>query len=1440
MQNSQFLLRRMHPSQRLLHQVSVQGQDGHQPVLSTPHITQGQYNQVSKQFKSDVQAWKEKNDPKAPPPVPQPPTTLAAMYRSDLTQKGRDTILQKAAPNILGLEKKYRMLVTSSARERPEETSTNDFTVRVGTGVLGVPINGVELIGYSLPQSEFAVEPNETALPFRYGWCAVPRGRLYGLRVNTLSNTAYIAGKGGFQFDGTPEFVLAELPLVRNPITRIRRLPDALEVTCARRIGSRPSALGQILLDGLWTPIPSNTLPETYLVKQNTIVEQDVTGIYVLTHTLPEDEALVPFRAAWEPDQDDAAHILVLRDPQLLEAFSDPTLDVRLDPQHDLVTSLGTVYVPPCASGEELARQLSKQLSSLSQWRHARPGPSYWPLQDIRIDRQPRSGRFTLHVSWSYATRTDENGAPLSAYMDNLARGYTRDHIMPMLNPVVTAVGDTLASRFSLPDATGPDSWSESHALYTARDQPVLFHEDTVMMPPVAAEGDAFWSGVNVISKSIAFTATSSSGAGTGSGSPPSSSKTFTIPFRLGHDSRVLYATVPEGEYRPWSLAVQITRAIRNVPPLRALGIVCVPRFSERSPTTLVGFRFESMARPTPYPFDLAFDVVNQENQAADPDTQSSPRMRVIQPTRLGFLPLRYTGRTVYDPVEVTGGQDPYLHVGTPVTFPAAELGNGVPSPLPFVPRIFPVSNGTRALITQDAYAPIDVERVLLPAHAHPNGTAPPVHVECRTAALFYHLQPVHINLSFPAQYLEFNGTRGLPRAYNINDALFPTAKKEEKYLLTATSMEPLGEAVDGLSMQVPNPAFENLEETAEDLDTVVQVFTTLHDPTDQASRTLVESLIALLGARRRDYGGGFTGPSDADGPVRTFLQTHAIESMPTPEQLDQLLTFFIQGEHMHNTYQVLVRVIVAFVQIQGLEDITDPARKQVLRIVKLYQGPDMDPSRAGDKIYRMIHAFAEANGVGHPDRVLHYVAETVTDPPVRPGDTLLLVTDDPDPAASPRPTLSKVHVWGREQSQDTAHRLSNNQWLVAVPHNVRDTALQWGSMTIPIKPWTSSDTLETGRVYTMALDARPTVGILGPVVEHSGGMYSFRTGFDTQGAIADTVTNPTYSLSLRDSPTTLTAKMFLIANKYSVSIPAHVLLDLRGTVRYPFNVQDALRDLNIPYVDDTQAVFDLMQQRDPGIEGVRQVTVVPRPTYMSMNIGPDGKPPPRVQIMSVYYTLLAMANSPATTRTLTRDLEHPMSIDFASRSDYKLRPERLGFQMREYARVQLSRPFDTIIPTYRIPQTLGSVIDVQMESKGYILLSISINGSTTNDTVLPDGRMATSFSDPNDSSRRVTHADAHSDNIISVSASSMDGERKIVTATAYVMLSERQRLLDRQEDRVYQQIPTSTFVNTIRIRAYRPDGTLYNFHGREISVMLRFTTHKDNPSFVPQSRDHA
>lgn len=1431
MSDPQYILRRMHPDQRMLHQVSVQGHEGVHPMINTPYITQTQFHQVKEQYESDLKAWKQKNDPSVPPPVPQPPTTLAAMHRSDLTQKGRESILQKAAPAIAGLEKKYRMLVTSSARERPEETSTNDFTVRVGSDVLGVPVNGIEIIGYSLPQSEFVVEPNETAIPFRYGWCAVPRGRMYGLRVNTLTGTAYIAGRGGFQFDGSPEYVLAELPLVRNPIVRIRRLEDALEITCARRIGSRPSTFTNLVLDGLWSPFPQHAFPESYTIDPSTIVEQDVTGLYVMTDTEPPHEPILPFRSTWNPEHVTPAHILVLHDPKLVSAFPDSTFDVSLDVSHDLIASLGSLYVPPFASGQELAQQLSAQLTSLSQWRHQRSGPSYWPVQDIRLERSPRSGRFVLHVSWTYAHGIDGQGAPFSAYINSLAQGFTREHIIPLLNPVVTALGDTLASRFSLPDATGPETWTETYATYTARDQPVLFNEDTVMMAPVASEGDAFWNATNVVGKNMAFTAASSTPSAPSSSSP----RTFTIPFRLGHDSTVVYASVREGEYRPWALAVQITKAIQAVPSLRALALVCTPRFSDISPTTLVGFRFESTTHPTPHPFDLAFDIVNTDPTPDDIEHQT-PRTRVIHPTRLGFLPLHYTGRTVYDPVDMTGGNDPYLRVGTPLSFPSAELGNGVPSPLPFIPRIFPVSNGTRALITQDAYAPVEIERILVPSHAHARSTAPPVQIHLGTAALFYHHQPVHVNLTFPAQKLEFNGVHGLVRTEAINDTIFPTFKKDQEQIMTQTSMTTLSApGFMPLPTDTPNPIFENLDETPNDLNTIIQVFTALHDPTNSNSRALIEALVDLFGMREKQYPNGLVGPSGEDGLVRVFLKTHNIESLPNPDQLDQMLTMFTQGQHTQRTYQVFVRLIVAFVQIKGLDNITDLSLLNLIRLIKLYQGPNLDNARTYDKVYRMIHAFAAANHVGEPDRIIAYSSNGTVSPPVRPGQTLILNaqgTEDPTPTISPT-----VQVWGQSEAQPCVHPLSSTSWLVAVPHNIRPTSLTWGSMTIPIDPWTPADILETGRLYTMDLGTAPdaTQGILGTIIDHHNGMYTFRTGFNAQEVIQDA--GNTYSMALQDSPATTAAKMFIIANKYSVSIPAHVWLDLRGTLRFPFDIHDAFRDLDIPYVNDSRAVLDLMKFHDPGIQGIQQATIVPRPTYGSAILD---DPTSKLQILSVYYTLLQMAQDPSTTRTLTRDLEHPMSIDFASRSDYKLRPERLGFQMMEYTRSEQGINPRATTAMYRTPQTIGSVIDVQMESKGYILLSVVINGSPTRDVVLPDGRLQATMSNARDASRLVTHSNGHSDHIISVSNSSLDGQRKIVTATAYVMLSERQRLLDRQEDRVYQQIPTSTFINTIRIRAYRPDGTLYNFHGREVSIMLKFTSHKDNPAFIPGSREHA
>lgn len=1408
-----------------------------------PYPTADNHAQVVARHEQALAAWQERGgadeDGKpVPRPVPQPPTMLAAMHRADLTKPAREDILQRIAPKVATIERKYRLILNSSARESPAHTSTNDFTVRLGSDAMSVPVNGFELIGYSVPQAEFVVEPDQCSIPFRFGWVGVPRGRLYALRVRTYTPRTGLGSS--FEYDGPDEYLACELPLVRNPITRIQVAGDGSTVTLtfARRVGTNLEALqaGTLILDNVGHPVVG-VYPGRWGVTAATLQAPTAPSPVYSASTLPAQEDLLSERSVYDASAVTVAHQLVVTSAAFTQYFV-AGADVRVTATSPF-TSLGSLFAAPPKDAVALAAQMTRQLNALIALRQASAAASkVMPLSHVALTWMGTpSNRFRLAVRWLFQTTSRLDMTPLSAFNAAVAAGFPRDSVLPMLNPVRTAEGDSLVSRFSLPTASLPASLDVLGAEFAADAPPLLYAEDTVDAPPVPAEGDAFWSALNVTAASMVFAA------------QDTTKVTFYVPFRvpsIAGGSRVINVEMENGEYRPWSFAVALTEAIRYSPDLRGIDIVVTPSFLEYAGNSLAGFRFTSMAA-IPQPFELAFDTFNT----------SSTTNQVINPTRLGYLPIAYTGRTVYDPKILSVTDDPFLGFSNPIVFPSAELGNGVPSPLPFIPRVLPTHSGRRLQIVQTAHPIAPVESV--PDFYVP-GVHTPVALTMLRPTLFHHLQPVRVTVSVPATELMFNNYDGVAEASG--------ASAFSSLLMTTGT-------TTGDLMLLP-PALTGTEDGRADitgtqgLEDIRMVFKDIHDPLHADG--IANDMILLFGKVGTTYGSA-SQVNDTVGPYRQWILTYPtlcpgtpMEMTPTSAQIDRLLTDLGNLVQVRTTFRLLVQIMLAVhTDTHGGKAAGDPptgaaatgsTTDSLRRIVAAYYNAASVPNYTHDFLMDLVNTAAwqfpradmSAIAAGGSE-VLYpgYTYVATLESAAATGTVSGVVGVIGDAGMHAGPTTVLFHVPHDHSGNIDIQDRTNGSWTT---HTTHQYVIEADTID-----GDDSFRVTAGRTYTVwfsaatdDVEAATAVNMSNVTVSAGGGFATFTVQHNvaTVSISAHTAdpaswTSGTYPVD--DSRPTDLAKMLLIANNYTFSFPGFAHVPLSGTNRYPFNITAALTTLGVEYTSDEEATEALLEMGDPGVRSLQVCSVLPA-TSATGQFPPDLAEEPtvgwtRTDTRSMYLALLDLARSTSgAVITVAREVEHPMSLDFASATPRRIRPERMGFQRAEYS-ADLDR---VVMPPGRSlnPATFGSVVDIQYGTQGILLLSVEINGQPTpvRSTMRPDGLDLAVLRELTMRGPRDIGSEgaAENSNVISIAESALYEGRQVITATAYVVLGAVAKLVDRSEDRAPQTFPTSTRVHTIRVRFFRPDGTLYNFHGRETTVVLRFMSHPDNPSFIAGS----
>jgi hypothetical protein len=1438
---------------------------------AVPYPTPEQYAASESAFRTSLAEWEaaagdgghegEEPAPRGAPPVRQPPTLLAALQRPDLTADARRGLLRKLAPQAGPLEKKYKVVFSSDGRRDPLNTPTHDFTVDVTPGVLPPKVHGFELIGYSFPQSEWTLEPGETSIPARHGWCVAPGARTYALVVSAAPSAAAptVAGLAASGLSASaaalpiepsspaaPRVALvAELPLPANPAVRIELLaeepssglPRRMCITFARRVGAVPAAVaasaGQVslVLEGLAGGYP---LPY-YAVSADAILDE-VVPLYVDAPSAPGPEGRIP-QYPRPPQPGDlpaaelAARTLTLVDPALLAWY--PSDGVAAEASGDAsVPLVGLLRASPPPSAAHAASLISAQLRHLLAHREyfesQTPGAPVVPLIRAHVAWErahggvrdvPRGGqgnghawlssRFRLELDW----RADE---ALARRL--LASGAPAADVDARLCPFVRTEGDALPQGWGLPAGLPEElgRFSAQGAAWASLAPPQLSPQLTPDAAPVPdnASLEFFFQALNATAASVRF-------AGQGSGS--ASSPTFQLPVRDA-DGTLHLVPVPAGEYRPWGLAAALTRALRAVPALASLRLLASPVFEAGPPNnSVLGFRFESAALPVPQVFGLAFDL------------PADTHPLVLHPARLGFRSLAYQGQSVYDPRVFSPG-------AASITFPAAELGLGAPSPLPAVPYFLPAYANRR--LQAHLSAPDPVRAAGLPQAE--DGAAASLSLALEQPALFRHLQPLSLQASVSsASALRLDGVAG------VAESAAPSA---------ALPWSPLGSlaprfvpADEGAGPCRADAALEPAE--------VASVLQLLHAPTNTLEgRTLAQTWVQLFGRAGVDYGGG-SGPAAQDGDLRVLLQAVAAGAdIPTLAQVDALLRRVAAWQDVRASGAALVEAALKVLAAQG-----EPYPPSTLAgnnggvsggVFLSALAAHLTCDRAGAEAFLRDpwgDLYATLLRRSEADRVLSVPFDVLSPmPALLPGERFLFAADVQVTALSAGVLASAVRTSGRVLEIDVGaasgpgpHTVSLSvpalSWAGVVPlvHFHED-----GSGISPAAP----PSLTPGRPASMsfddallALDLPSCAGVVAGSVRLDPARALVYFTPDPNAASVQiaflqlplpSVTVVTSTLPLADSALTRLGKLLLVARGGRFAAPALALRDTRGTEAHPFDAAAALRDLGaaVPASGSSSiSPLHLFEAADPGVASPASVELVL--LGLDEPVAPElaAAAPITLDTRPVALIALAASGPPA----VLRADRLPYSLDFVSATPTRIRPERMGFQEDEYVIYAQPPPAGTGNPPVRLAV---SVVDIDRSGPPYLLLGIQINGTPTEGGAERLRGASGGSTLPPPSGSGLSN---FSENTALTSISnSLDParDRQLIRATAYVQLGndgKALRLLDRQDDRNPVFYPTGMHVNWVRFVVLRPDGTPYNFHGRRTMVALRFLGYPDNPNFL-------
>ena len=1315
-----------------------------------------------------------------------------------------------------------------------------------------------------------------------------------------------------FAFTGQAHIISCELPLVRNPIVRIQvvpatmTLPKRVRLTFARRVGSEIGVLaaavggGNISSNSSTSTNPSSSTAPLPILVLDDVGIQHSTGQYPGRFVLRKDGFVQPpqlhyierstqegnlpaelplsLRELYDPSVHgqgtDPHYTLSITDPEFTRHFVDGT-EARTTAATNY-NSLGSLYCRPAARASEFAFRLSLMLVRLLErrqaWEESTGSQIHVPLRRAVVEwDQNVNKRFVLRAGWSFAKLERVGYASMGDIGKRAVEtGMDSDTVHRLVMPISALSSDRLGVHFGLPMELGamavPDSFFSTSI--QASSSPRIRAETTVDVEPMADPSalEGYFKSLNTAATSLRFQPAELA--------PLTSPLFFTVPIAL--DGTVHLVSLTSGEYRPWQLSHALTEAIQSNPNLRPLRIVVTPIFLQHTGNSLAGFRFESLSGMT---FDLALEDGNPN---------------IVSPTKLGYRRLRYGGQSIYDPVLLGVMDDPYAGLSVPITFPSADLGQGdeIFSPMPTTPFLLPVFNNKRLQISHNALPSdhINLSRVNGTELSHSASASLTLPLE-RTM-LFHHHQPVRLQLTVRADLLILDATAGTGEAAEPSPpfTLSTDTTSGMYYSSTTTSTTSL----------LPAPTFEQLEAayTSFTFSDILTTIALINDPLNGAAGFMLDSMVRLIGRVGVSYSGFVpSGIMTQDGPYRIIHSSISPEHLnalgiPSGTQIDALLTSLCANIQTRNVFSALASTIVRIIKSSALSGVP-------IHLLSsshpLYSLTTTNGSIALGTLAVVIASFAVLSRATSTSSSLStafsrpFLLELVNVALWKSVSSSPLITSDPASVPSlirqgvtylveSPSALSFTGSASVRTDRIVSWQVGEGLWAFSLlpevcisvgagPYTIDINPL--GYANVPIQNLEEPGTSETyanilsGRTYTLNYAAgltpfSPPISpqqVINVVVNTADRSITFTARHNVVGgAVTVSFNNNAVitTLNLTDSTEALLAKMILVANNYSVSVPGFAEIDLRGTNANPF-----------PSGDVRFYMTELLGAQDPGLLSNRflqfkpttSATFAPPPASLLPTLSPTQL---AVDIRAVFREMIGVValtsllsgepeDSIPATAVVSRINEHPFSVDFSTQTSQRIRPDRLGMvDGYEYTADMRRVPIGGDLLALHLA-SIGSAVDLDRSGPPYLLLNIEINGDPTpySTSLRPDGiqisspassaftSSSTSFTPPLYDG--VTRLQNHSNRGEVISLGSQQN-RTIIRSTAYVELGSDQttlRLLDRQDDRAPVLFPTSIVVNWVRILVTRPDGTPYNFHGRRTMVGLRFMSHPDNPDFV-------
>jgi len=1393
----------LHPSLAPLYAAGMVAPDGDAALSAArvPYPTPQQHAQTEAAFRRAVEEHEQRKREgggagAGSMPVRQPPTMLAAMQREDLTPEARRKVLARLAPEA-ALERKYKVIFDSSARRGAGEGGlASSFEIDVTPELLGARVHGFEVIGYSVPQAEWAVEPGEGDLPIRCGWGVAEGAREVAMRVQWQrepeaglqtqwqreAGVAGVAGTAGsLQMRGTristtsseAEVLLRALhPLYRNPVVGI-------EVLGAGEVLNAGEVLGAGEVPGGWVRLslasPVGTAVETFLEPSRFAphlpppLSLEGVGAPESLGALLSGEGSASFYPSRVRAVSDTILDVWVEGPVLAQLQMGPTASGSAS------APLGHLACRPAATLEEALARITVQLRAELQ--RARAADPSLPVTGVWV----RPGT-EVEVWFDGESAAGGGGEPR----------------------VVSVHGDGWAAQLGLSGLYGE---ARRSILVLAGGAPLLpLAPSPPRIPPIpdTVPQESYAQSLNALPHTMFL------------GPQPSAPdpETFAVPVRFG--GGVHMVSVPSGEYASApQLAAEITRRAAAIPALRPL------RLSVRSGeegSAVDGSSASPSASPSAsasssalvFSGALAFGL---SWHLAEGDAQ------LVDPSRLGFRRIPYEGASIYR------GLDAF-----PVSFPSVPIAGAASAALPTVPVIYSTAaSAPRRLLL--AHLPKPPSRVLAAAPlASP--ASPPLSLSLRRAFRTHPGQPLRLAISVPAEALRLQDVGGgTAESGEVSSSALAASPLSLAALLSVTSPSSSASASPPPS---PSPA------TFAD---IASLFAALHDPLSPSSSVLFDTAVRLLGARGRLYEGREpTGPMDSDGPYRALLvATTPAAALPTSlRALDGLLANLAAGRQLRaslGALSLLLRKLIAAPPLSGLPLHLQPPPLGAL--AGLNGGVAFDGLSL---ILNTAAAPASASASSTAAALASLVATAARMLPALTADSAAVIV----PGVRYRTEAAAAEAAGGLDAERVHFAAGSSLFVDAGPSGAGGEAVvlrdaEGGIIaSVPVASFVEDGTGRTfaafaGAPFCLTYDPAalafasisPADAVQGLEVNAALGTVCFTPRHNLPSpslavtfAALDVSGSVVTAVEVEDTPATTLAKMLLVASNYAVSFSGVA----------PASGTSASASFALP----TEASF---VPSLPGWAGAApsaldlrflaaELCSIALSTPPFVPTDPDtGDPLP---------PLLASASLHA-----VNDL--PFSVDYASRqsasgsASRRLRPERLGLMPGMEAAAPMSAGNSIALGSLLPPN------DAERGAPPYLLMSVTLRAASS----LPDGGSlppAASYQHISTQGEIFSLSAAAAGSSAaaagsSASSSTSSSASAIVRATAYVQVGSdgaggSVRLLDMQDDRTPVLLPNAVQIGAVGFAFHRPDGTPYDFHGKRVMVALRFFSQTDNPAF--------